>query len=74
MKKVPEAFELTEEDIKQAITYWLALAHSRSGKSEFDITFSVDRVAHAPPPGAPVGGMGDYSRQEISAKAVRKGE
>lgn len=72
MKKVPESFELDEEDIRTAINYWLKLSYGNSD-STFDISFSVDRVAKAPPPGAPVGGMGDYSVQEISAKAVKKG-
>lgn len=73
MKKVPESFELDEEDIKAAISYWLALTQTASGNQKYDVTFSVDRVSKSPPPGAPVGGMGDYSVQQISAKAVKKG-
>lgn len=73
MKRVPAHFELDENDIRQAILYYLR-SQGVDHNAKFDISFSVDRVAHAPPPGAPVGGMGDYSRQEITAKAVRKEE
>lgn len=74
MKKIPAKYELSEEDIRAAIKYWLHLAHGVDTKAEMEVEFSVDRVAHAPPPGAPVGGMGDYSRQEISAIAAIKKE
>jgi hypothetical protein len=71
MKKIEE-YNLTEEDIVAAIDYWLHLAHSVDNKVEFDIRFSVDRVAVAPPEGAFVGGMSDYTKQQISAVAAVK--
>ena len=69
MKKLEE-FHLSESDIRAAIDYWLHLAHSVDTKVELDIEFSVDRVAGPVPPGAPVGGMGDYTTQQITAKAA----
>ena len=73
MKRIPEKFELSEEDIRSAISYWLKLAHGVDSKTELDIQFSVDRVAVAPPSGAPVGGMSDFTKQAISAVAAKKG-
>jgi hypothetical protein len=74
MKKIPETFELSEDDIQEAIAHWLNEEHCDGEYVyDFDISFSVDRVAVTPPKGAPVGGMGDYSVQKISAKAVKKG-
>lgn len=70
MKRVPEKFELTEEDIRKAISQWLN--HWHTVDAEFDIQFSVDRVNRPPPPGAPVGGMGDYSVQVVTATASKK--
>jgi hypothetical protein len=73
MKKIPETFELTEDDIKEAITHWLNAEHC-DGEYEynFEISFSADRVEGKPPKGAPVGGMSDWSKQVITAKAVKE--
>lgn len=73
MKRIPEKFVLEEKDIKEAIAYWLNNREIDDGVDyDFDIKFSVDRVAKAPPPGAPVGGMGDYSVQMITATAEKE--
>jgi hypothetical protein len=73
MKRIPETFELSEEDIKQAIAYWLEdVVCVENDANPFNITFSVDRVAVAPPPGAPVGGMSDFTKQVITAKVVKE--
>ena len=66
MKRIPEMFELSEEDIKQAITYWLNEVEIDDGlKYDFNIKFSVDR-------GAPVGGMSNWSVQVITATAEKE--
>jgi len=73
MKKIPETFELTEDDIKEAIAHWLNAEHCDGEYNyDFDVSFSVDRVAVAPPKGAPVGGMSDFTKQVITAKAVKE--
>lgn len=71
MRRIPEKYELSEEDIKEALRYWLR-SRADTRDKDFDIEFSVDRVAVARPPGAPVGGMSDFTKQAITAVAVTK--
>lgn len=73
MKRIPEQFHLNEDDIKEAIIEWLNENHlsDSSYVDDFDITFKTDIVAGPIPPGAPVGGMADYTKQIITATAVR---
>ena len=41
MKKIPAHYELTEEDIKAAIIYWLNNSSSEDGDgSDYEIVFS----------------------------------
>lgn len=75
MKRIPERFELTEKDIKEAIAYWLNNSEIDDGlglEYDFNIKFNVDRVAKAAPEGAPVGGMSDWSVQTITAIAEKE--
>ncbi len=41
MKKIPEAFELTEEDITEAITFWLNEYHTDEAGNDFEVSFLV---------------------------------
>lgn len=77
MKKVPETFELDEDDIKEAITHWLNTEHSDGEYDyDFDITLTaeevVDEKADANYKG-PRGGMYDPPlKQVFTAKAVKE--
>ena len=70
MKRIPEKFELTEEDIKDAIRYWLNAEHCET-ISEFDVVLKVEAQNRPPPAGAPVGGMSDWTVQVVSAVATK---
>jgi hypothetical protein len=74
MRRIPEKFELTEQDIKTAIAYWLNHEVEKEGIDfTYNVDFRVERRETSPPKGAPVGGMTDYSVQVISAVAEKKG-
>ena len=53
MKKIPETFELDEDDIKEAIAYWLNGQHSDDSEydSDFDITLKSESVVTDSGPG-----------------------
>lgn len=74
MKKIPESYELTEEDIKEAITYWLN-NHEEYGSEVEDFDFTVTlktEERRVPPPGGHRGGMSDDVVMTIvSAVAVK---
>jgi hypothetical protein len=68
MKKIPESFDLDEEDIKEAIVDWLNKVeyYDTIDDVDFDITLSVEKKVDVRP------GMGDWSEQNIiTAKAVK---
>jgi hypothetical protein len=70
MKKIPESYQLTQEDIKEAITYWLN-NHSEAGFDdddvEFDISFQTE-TRHAAIPGSQW-----YDQTIVTATAVKQG-
>lgn len=70
MKKIPTTFELDENDIREAIEYWLNNEHSDYGDSvSYTISFSVEEK-RTPPSGGHRGGMSDdVITQVISARA-----
>jgi hypothetical protein len=73
MERIPESFKLTEDDIKEAIAYWLNSEHGNGDgyDSDFDIEFDV-QVKREVPKGAPYGGMTDMIEVKVvSAKAVK---
>ena len=73
MKRIPERFELTQDDIKEAIAYWLNAEHATdSYQYDFNIEFKTETVDGKPPKGAPVGGMSDYRVTVISAIAMKE--
>lgn len=70
MKRIPETFILSEDDIREAIALWLNQQHIQSSSVEydFDITFDV-QVKREIPKG--LGGMTDgIEAKVITAKAV----
>jgi hypothetical protein len=78
MKKIPESFELDEDDIKEAIAYWLNAEHGdgEGYDSDFDITFAsseeIDAEADRNYKG-PRGGMYEPARKTVvTAKAVKE--
>ena len=72
MKRIPEKFELSEDDIKAAIKYWIRTSQFASKDDDFDVVLSTKTESRNPPPGAPVGGMSDYSVQVVTATAEKK--
>jgi hypothetical protein len=76
MKKIPTTFELSEEDIKEAISFWLSRVHEKDNDGnwdyEYDIVLNSERKDVAPYPGACSGGMSDWSREVITATAAKK--
>jgi hypothetical protein len=59
MKKIPESYELTEEDIKEAIAYWLNNEHlDNEYENNFTIEFKSEQK-ESYPKGGPRGGMSD---------------
>ncbi len=70
MKRIPTTFELNEDDIREAIEYWLN--HEHSDESDFisyNISFSIENK-ESPPPGGHRGGMSDpIITQIVSARA-----
>jgi|HubBroStandDraft_5_1064220.scaffolds.fasta_scaffold37058_2 hypothetical protein len=68
MKKIPESFDLDEEDIKEAIVDWLNKVeyYDTIDDVDFDITLSVEKKFDVRP------GMDDWSEKNIiTAKAVK---
>jgi len=73
MKRIPERFELTEDDIKEAIALWLNQEHSTDEYDySFTISFKTERKEGKPPPGAPSGGMSDWSVEVVTAIAEKE--
>lgn len=75
MKKIPETFELDENDIKEAIAYWLNEGEHSDGEGysyDFDISLQVKEVQE-PPPGGHRGGMSDpVIKNVFTARAVKE--
>lgn len=77
MKKIPETFELSEQDIKEAISHWLNEEHCDGEYAyDFDITFDsseeIDAEADRNYKG-PRGGMYEPAMKTvITAKAVKE--
>lgn len=71
MKKIPETFELDEEDIKEAIEYWLNnTEYADYDEVNFKITFKATEKRTRPTTG-PIGGMtDDVVTTVVSAVAV----
>jgi len=44
MKKVPETIELDENDIVDAINYWLQKLHSNDTKVYYEVEFKIGEV------------------------------
>lgn len=71
MKRVPETFELDEDDIREAIAHWLNAEHSDGEySSDFNITFKA-REKRSPGKGPPGGMNDDIVTTVISAVAVK---
>jgi hypothetical protein len=69
MKKIPASIELDEDDIREAIEYWLNNEHNEDYDRAYIITFKVTEV-QSDPPGGHRGGMSDpIITQVISALA-----
>ena len=72
MKKIPETYQLTEDDLKEAITYWLnnhpeLTSFNNSDDLEFDISFQTE-VKHVTVPGSQW-----YDQTIVTATAVKQG-
>lgn len=65
MKKIPETFNLDEDDLKEAITYWLNNEHNDD--SEFDFDYDIKIVVTET-----VGKEVDPSHFEISVIATKE--
>lgn len=69
MKKIPTTYELNEDDIREAIEYWLNNEHNEDYDCNYTISFDVEEK-RSPPPGGHRGGMSDdIITYVISAKA-----
>jgi len=73
MERVPESFRLTEDDIKEAIAYWLNREHLQDDDYDYDFNIEFDvQVKREVPPGAPRGGMTDMMEVKVvTAIAVK---
>jgi hypothetical protein len=68
MERIPETLKLSEDDIKEAIEYWLQNEHGYD--ANFDVTFDVQTKREIPK-GAPYGGMADpIETKVVTAVAV----
>ncbi len=72
MKRIPEKFELDEDDIREAIAQWLDNEIDDGDSHEYEIVFSTEERQGKPPKGAPVGGMSDYRVTVITAVATKE--
>lgn len=73
MKRIPEAFELDQEDIAAAITEWLRYKYAVGDKNaSYAVTFTTEEVTMPTPPGTLSGGMSDNRKLVIKAKAVKQ--
>ena len=73
MKKVPESFELSQEDIEEAIAYWLNHEHGNGEyyDSAFTVAFKIEEKENYPPR-SPHGGLnGPFKKTLITAVAVK---
>lgn len=73
MKKIPEKYELEQEEIEEAIVDWLNNHPNIEGDGhDFCITFKRETKLVDPPKNAPRGGMSDpiehYSYSAIAEK------
>jgi len=67
MKKIPESFELTEEDITEAINLWLNEYHTDGNGEDFAVSFSVqEKTINFG------GGMSDYATTKIISALATK--
>ena len=58
MKIVPKTFELSEDDIREAIEYWLNSEHNEDYDCNYIISFDVEE-RRSPPTSGLRGGMSD---------------
>lgn len=74
MKRIPEQFELDEDDLVEAVTYWLN--HTQFDEdddgNDFDITFKVEQVQIPPPASAIRGGMTDPIIKNVFSATAKK--
>lgn len=70
MKKIPASFELTQDDIKEAIAEWLNRDQSE-GWNDYNISFIVSEH-RAPGHGLPGGMNDDIVTTVINAVAIQK--
>jgi hypothetical protein len=71
MKKIPATYELTQDDIKEAITEWLNENHDDDNDwNEYNISFGVSEH-HAPGKGLPSGMNDDIVTTVINAVAIK---
>lgn len=60
MKKIPEKYELDQEDIEEAIIDWLNNHPTTGGDGGDDFVVKLKRETKlVPPKGGPIGGMSD---------------
>jgi hypothetical protein len=76
MKKIPEAYELDEDDIREAITYWLNEQIDDGFEHDFDITLNAEEVPDTEADTnykGPRGGMYEPPMKKVfSAKAEKE--
>lgn len=70
MNKIPEKYELDQQDIKDAITDWLN--NYTEGSDNFTITFKRETKLVDPPKGAPRGGMSEPIKQYYYTAVAEK--
>jgi hypothetical protein len=71
MKRVPASYELTQEDIEEAIAYWLNAEHDGGEyDSNFNVTFKATEK-RSPGKGPPGGMNDDIVTTVITAVAVK---
>jgi hypothetical protein len=71
MKKIPEKYELDQDDIEEAITDWLNANHTENGDS-FIITLKREVKLVDPPNSARRGGMNDPIEQYYFTAVAEK--
>ena len=73
MKKVPASFELSQEDIEEAIVYWLNHEHGTGEYYDggFTITFKTEYKENYPARGPNGGLKGPFHTTAITVIAVK---
>ena len=69
MIRTPESFELTQEDIERAITYWINMTGSNAQSRSFKIDFKTETKLIDPVPGARRDGKSDWATTVVTAVA-----